>query len=960
MCAVSTANQASARQKSENDAPVFREGAAATRSLAENTEGDRDVQLPVSATDADGHRLTYSLGGEDVDSFAIDPRDGQVRTRAGVDFDHEAKDRYAITVRAEDGRGGSAEIAVVIEVTDQPEAPSAPAKPTIAESTRNTLTVSWTASANTGPLIREYEGQYRVAGAGAFEPGWNRIGAVEEATIGGLAEDTLHEVRVRARNAEGTGDWSESVEGRTALNQAPMFDEGSSAQRHLVENTQAGVSVGAPIAARDADGDQLVYRLEQPEQPAFSIDSSNGLLRTRAGASYDYEAQKAHTLTVRVEDGHEGSATSLVTVAISNVDDEEIVADAGWDLTLAAGATAWLDGTASSADQGQLTYSWSLVSWPGDNQPSLAARTTETPSFVAATQGTYAVRLTVSQGSLTDTDDVSVVARVPAEGDTLVQADLLVDTNRDGTVNASDETGEDDWDTASGALFFPNTDDDDGDQVRDGWDNRANGDADLLDMAPALVRQIPGLHRKHTAVMEMTYVSTSVRPQLFYERPDGGIELLIGGKSTTAELPLDQLVAGDLQLYLESRLGRDAGFDGQLLLALSLEDDGTEVSRDSVALRGSPILFSTHVEPAERVFVAAPYATADLVNALKSHLPATTDLYELGFFDYRDRWIQDSMQTGYVQRPFGDGARSVSVFTQLHRGHGLQRFLPEEYLGAEKGYVYPGGRAHSTSNFGGNIEVVPPYSHGDDAFPFGRIVVGGSLGTVSSSSQRQVDFFNAQGLQGPVLVVDTQWLAVSHVDEIFAVLPNRNAGAGERAWVIAIGSPTLAIELLEEAVADGYGDVPVFEGREEDETTPRELLDDGSLMGLNRSAQSKIDTVREQLTTAIGLGDGDFREVPALFEGKASRMFALVPSMQNLLVTNDVLFVADPEGPTVQGEDILQRAMVDAVDDLGLTVHFVDIYQSYHVRNGAVHCGTNVERGSALPAWWLQADTRDP
>ena len=968
MCAVATGNQASARQRSENDSPVFTEGAATTRSLAENTEGGRDLQHPVSATDSDGHRLTYGLGGQDADSFALDSRNGQLRSLDGVDYDYEVKDRYDLTIRAEDGHGGSSVIAVVVEVTDELEPPSVPDKPTIAETTRNGLTVQWTAPANTGPELRDYDGQFRVSGEGAFVPGWDRIGAVTEATISGLSEDTLYEVQVRARTAEGAGGWSESAEERTATNHAPTFNEGSSTTRQLVENTAAGMNVGAPVTASDADGDQLVYSLEQPEQTAFRIDSSSGQLSTRAGATYDYENQQQHTVTVRVDDGHEGSATIVVTVSITDVDDATIVANAGWDLTVAAGRTAWLDGRASSTDQGEPTYSWSFLSWPGSSQPALADPATTTPSFVAAAEGSYVVRLTVTKGTSSATDDVVVVARPSTEAAALVQADLLVDANRDGLVDQSDEAGEETWDAASGAVFGPNTDDDDGDGIRDAWDDRANGDADLLDMAPAVVRRIPGLHRKHSVVVKMTYVSRSTRPQLFYDRTGGAVELLIGGGDLQAELPLDQLVAGDVRLYLDSRMGRDSGFDGELSLTLTVKDDGTTVSRDTVALRGSPILFTHHLQSVERVFVLEdPFGSygsnTRLVNALTSHLPSSVDLYKLGASKYGwDRWVQDSMETGYVQRPSIGGVETAVVHTQLYRGRGLERFLPSDYLGAEAGYVSPGGRLQFNSfNYGGNVEVIPPHAHNDKTFPFGRIVLGGrSNPGLGEMDQQQRDFFNAQKVQGPAIVVDTSWLTVGHVDEIFSVLPNHSAGPDERSWVIAIGSPDLAIDLLEKAVDDGYADAFVFGDRAWDETTPREILADDDLLEINEYAQGKIDTVRDRLIATVGLEDADFREVPALFyEDEFGLLAALIPNIQNLLVADDVLFVPDPEGPKVDGADVWRQATLDAVDGLGLTTHFVDVYYSYHVLIGAIHCGTNAENEGSVTPWWLEVETEE-
>ena len=141
-------------------------------------------------------------------------------------------------------------------------------------------------------------------------------------------------------------------------------------------------------------------------------------------------------------------------------------------------------------------------------------------------------------------------------------------------------------------------------------------------------------------------------------------------------------------------------------------------------------------------------------------------------------------------------------------------------------------------------------------------------------SSAQIDFFNAQGVQGPPIIVDTSWLFNRHVDEVFQVVPNHNAEPGERPWAIVIGSPSLAVALLEEALEKGFGSKPVFDRDHISETTIQKLADsrlmdddlaDSRLMALNDYAQRKIDTVRERLIAEAGLAETDFREVPALF-----------------------------------------------------------------------------------------------
>ena len=72
-----------------NQSPVFSEGASTTRSIAENTGAGQNIGNPISATDSDGDRLTYSLEGRDASAFTIISGSGQLRTRSGVRYDYE-------------------------------------------------------------------------------------------------------------------------------------------------------------------------------------------------------------------------------------------------------------------------------------------------------------------------------------------------------------------------------------------------------------------------------------------------------------------------------------------------------------------------------------------------------------------------------------------------------------------------------------------------------------------------------------------------------------------------------------------------------------------------------------------------------------------------------------------------------------------------------------------------------
>ena len=71
-----------------NNAPEFPSTETGMRSVDENTAADMPIGDPVAATDADdGDTLTYTLGGTDMASFAIDSATGQLMTMAALDYE---------------------------------------------------------------------------------------------------------------------------------------------------------------------------------------------------------------------------------------------------------------------------------------------------------------------------------------------------------------------------------------------------------------------------------------------------------------------------------------------------------------------------------------------------------------------------------------------------------------------------------------------------------------------------------------------------------------------------------------------------------------------------------------------------------------------------------------------------------------------------------------------------------
>ncbi|MXY98567.1 MAG: hypothetical protein F4Z29_12695, partial [Gemmatimonadetes bacterium] len=320
---------ASVTVNDDDHSPVFT-SQPTTASVAENSADNTDV-VTITATDADGDAVTYSLDATSDAVFDINSSTGAITVDAGVVLNYENTTSYSATVTAQDSNNNSATHGVTISVTDELEPPVAPAAPTVSGASATSVSVSWTAPDVTGkPPINGYDVQYRVSGVTA----WTAhafTGTGTSTTISSLTPSTTYEVQVQASNDEGGSDWSST--GSDDTNDPTITISGGSA---VTEGTAAAFTV----TADGAPGANLTVNLTVSDASdsdfVASGDEGSKSVTINAGAttaSYSVPTQGDSTeepngpVTVRVASGAGYSVGTRSSASVTVNDDDDPSAD---------------------------------------------------------------------------------------------------------------------------------------------------------------------------------------------------------------------------------------------------------------------------------------------------------------------------------------------------------------------------------------------------------------------------------------------------------------------------------------------------------------------------------------------------------------------------------------------------------------------------------------------------------
>ena len=410
-----TINVTDVDEAPSNSEPVFTEGSSTTRSVDENSGSGVDIGSAVSATDADGDTLSYSLSGTDAGSFSIDNSSGQISTSASLDF--ETDDSYSVTVNVSDGQDGISSISVTITVTDVNDAPVF----TAGSSTTRTIAENTIANTNIGTVITATDDDgdtltYTLGGidAASFSID-STTGQLQTQAALDYENKSSYSVIVTASDGSLTDSITITIN-VTDVNEAPTFTDGAATTRQIAENVGANINIGNAVAATDPDGDTLDYTLGGTDAASFAIDATNGQLKTEA--ALDFETKQTYTVTISVSDGNGGTDTINVTINVTDLDETPsnnapIFTDGASTSrsvaeNTASGTNIGLPVAATDADQNTLAYqlsgtdasSFSIVSTSGQLQTRAA--------LDYETQTSYTVTVTVTDGSSTDTITVTI------------------------------------------------------------------------------------------------------------------------------------------------------------------------------------------------------------------------------------------------------------------------------------------------------------------------------------------------------------------------------------------------------------------------------------------------------------------------------------------------------------------------------------------------------------------------
>lgn len=299
-----------------NNGPLFTSPSAFT------VDENQTAAAHLTATDADGDHLTYSIsGGLDADLFTIDAETGVISFKAAPNFeaptdaDHDGV--YEIDVAVDDGHGLVGEDSIKVTVGNVNEGPAlSGTQAVLANGTEDLSYVVSAASllqgftdidgdvlsvigltADHGTVVDNHDGTFTITPAANYSGAVSLSYTVSDGNGGNLAASLGFAL--------------------AAVNDAPsaLALSNSTIAEQRPNNTLVGTLI--PTDVDNASG--FTYTLLDSAGGRFYLNSATGQVFVGNGSLLDYEASTHYTIDVQVKDAAGATYHQQLTINLTNV-----------------------------------------------------------------------------------------------------------------------------------------------------------------------------------------------------------------------------------------------------------------------------------------------------------------------------------------------------------------------------------------------------------------------------------------------------------------------------------------------------------------------------------------------------------------------------------------------------------------------------------------------------------------
>jgi serralysin len=253
----------------------------------------------VTATDADGDTITYSISGSEI---TINSSSGVIAFASAPDF--ETKSSYTATVTASDGTNSTTQDITVNVTNLNDNNPVITSSSTFTVEENQTSVGSVTANDADGDSLT-----FALSGTDASLLSISSSGVITFNSAPDYETKTSYSITVSV--SDGTNTTAQSVTVNiTDENESPIISNLASTLS-INENDTNVVTV----SASDPENDNLTYSLSGTDASSLSINSSGVITFDSAP---DYETKTSYSITVNVSDGTNTTSQSI-TININDI-----------------------------------------------------------------------------------------------------------------------------------------------------------------------------------------------------------------------------------------------------------------------------------------------------------------------------------------------------------------------------------------------------------------------------------------------------------------------------------------------------------------------------------------------------------------------------------------------------------------------------------------------------------------